>query len=145
MTGFGNMDVLGRTVVEQHIHSTRGVAYSVSPSFRQVLEGWKKPSLLLRDWPGRMLRRTLTLLLKVFERLLKKHICSSIPVTLDPLQFAYRPNRSTDDAISQVVPHSKNGNYLRLLFIDYSSAFNTIVPTKLAVKTLRPRHNLFTL
>ncbi len=30
--------------------------------------------------------------MKVFERLLKKHICSSIPVTLDPLQFAYRPN-----------------------------------------------------
>ncbi len=64
--------------------------------------------------------------MKVFERLLKKHICSSIPATLDPLQFAYRPNRSTEDA--------KNGNYVRLLFIDYSSAFNTIVPTKLAVK-----------
>ncbi len=56
------------------------------------------------------------------------------------LQFAYRPNRSTDDAISQVLHSSlthidrKNGNYVRLLFIDYSSAFNTIVPTKLAVK-----------
>ncbi len=63
----------------------------------------------------------------------------SIPATLDPLQFAYRPNRSTD-AISQVLHSSlthidsKNGNYVRLLFIDYSSAFNTIVPTKLAVK-----------
>ncbi len=78
--------------------------------------------------------------LHLFERLLKKHICSSIPATLDPLQFAYRPNRSTDDAISQVLHSSlthidsKNGNYVRLLFIDYSSAFNTIVPTKLAVK-----------
>ncbi len=78
--------------------------------------------------------------MKVFERLLKKHICSSIPATLDPLQFAYRPNRSTDDAISQVLHSSlthidsKNGNYVRLLFKDYSSAFNTIVPTKLAVK-----------
>ncbi len=78
--------------------------------------------------------------MKVFERLLKKHICSSIPATLDPLQFAYWPNRSTDDAISQVLHSSlthigsKNGNYVRLLFIDYSSAFNTIVPTKLAVK-----------
>ncbi len=76
--------------------------------------------------------------MKVFERLLKKHICSSIPATLDPLQFAYRPNRSTDDAISQhsSLTHidSTNGNYVRLLFIDYSSAFNTIVPTKLAVK-----------
>ncbi len=59
---------------------------------------------------------------------------------MDPLQFAYRPNRSTDDAISQVLHSSlthidsKNVNYVRLLFIDYSSAFNTIVPTKLAVK-----------
>ncbi len=44
--------------------------------------------------------------MKVFERLLKKHICSSIPATLDPLQFAYRPNRSTDDAISQVLHSS---------------------------------------
>ncbi len=64
--------------------------------------------------------------MKVFERLLKKHICSSIPATLDPLQFAYRPNRSTDDAISQVLHSSlthidsKNGNYVRLPFIEYS-------------------------
>ncbi len=81
-----------------------------------------------------------SIIMKVFERLLKNHICSSIPATLDPLQFAYRPNRSTDDAICQVL-HSfvshidrKNGNYVRLLFIYYSSAFNTIVPIKLAVK-----------
>ncbi len=66
--------------------------------------------------------------MKVFERLLKNHICS------------YRPNRSTDDALSHVLHSSlthidsKNGNYVRLLFIDYSSAFNSIVPTKLAVK-----------
>ncbi len=58
--------------------------------------------------------------MKVFERLLKKHICSSIPATLDPLQFAYRPNRSTDDAISQVL-HSS------LTHID--SNVNTYTPT----------------
>ncbi len=81
-----------------------------------------------------------SIVMKVFERLLKNHISSSIPIILDPLQFAYRPNRSTDDAISQVLHFSlthidsKNGNYVRLLFIDYSSAFNTIVPIKLAVK-----------
>ncbi len=81
-----------------------------------------------------------SIVMKVFERLVKSHICSSIPVTLDPLQFAYRPNRSTDDAISHVLHSSlthidsNNGNYVRLLFIDYSSAFNTIVPIKLASK-----------
>ncbi len=95
-----------------------------------------KPSCL-NDYSPVALTSTV---MKVFERLLKNHICSSIPVTLDPLQFAYRPNRSTDNAISHVLHSSlthidsKNGNYVRLLFIDYSSAFNTIVPTKLAVK-----------
>ncbi len=71
--------------------------------------------------------------MKVFERLVKNHICSSIRITLDPLQFGYRPNRSTDDAISQVLHSSlihidsNNGNYVSLLSIDYSSAFK-IVP-----------------
>ncbi len=76
-----------------------------------------------------------SIVMKVFDRLLKNHICSSTPVTLDPLQFAYRPNRSTDDAIPSLTHiDSKNGNYVRLLFIDNSSAFNTTVPIKLAIK-----------
>ncbi len=81
-----------------------------------------------------------SIVMKVFERFVKKHICFSIPVMLDPLQFAYHSNRSTDDAISHVLHSSlthidsKKGNYVRLLFIDYSSAFNTIVPIKFAFK-----------
>ena len=59
-----------------------------------------------------------------------------IPETLDPLQFAYHPNRSTDDAISIALhtalsPLDKRNTYVRMLFIDYSSAFNIIVPMKL--------------
>ncbi len=75
-----------------------------------------------------------SIVMKVFERLVKSYICSSIPVT------CYRPNRSTDDAISHILHSSlthidsSNGNFARLLFIDYSSAFNTIVPIKLASK-----------
>jgi hypothetical protein len=38
--------------------------------------------------------------MKCFERLVMAHINTIIPETLDPLQFAYRPNTSTDDAIS---------------------------------------------
>ncbi len=81
-----------------------------------------------------------SIVMKVFDRLVKSHISSSILVTLDPLQFAYRPNRSTDDAISHILHSSlthidsSNGNFARLLFIDYSSAFNTIVPIKLTSK-----------
>ena len=77
--------------------------------------------------------------MKCFERLVMAHINTNIPETLDPLQFAYRPNRSTDDAIS-IAPNTtlshldKINTYVRMLFIDYSSAFNTIVPSKLFTK-----------
>jgi hypothetical protein len=37
---------------------------------------------------------------KCFERLVMAHINTIIPETLDPIQFAYHPNRSTDDALS---------------------------------------------
>lgn len=62
-----------------------------------------------------------------------------MPATLDPYQFAYRPNRSTEDAISlslhSALSHlDKKNTYVKMLFIDYSAAFNTIVPLKLAVK-----------
>ncbi len=40
------------------------------------------------------------IMMQCFERLVMHHIKSSLPNTLDPFQFAYRPNRSTDDAIS---------------------------------------------
>ena len=74
--------------------------------------------------------------MKCFERLVMAHINTIIPETLDPLQFAYRPNRTTDDAISIALhtapSHLDKGiTYVRMLIINYSSAFNTIVPSKL--------------
>jgi hypothetical protein len=77
--------------------------------------------------------------MKCFERLDMAHINTIISKTLDPLQFAYRPNRCTDDAISiarQIaLSHLvKRNTYVRILFIDYSSEFNTIVPSKLITK-----------
>jgi hypothetical protein len=41
-----------------------------------------------------------SVIMKCFERLVKDHITSNLPDTLDPHQFAYCPNRSTDDAIA---------------------------------------------
>ena len=76
---------------------------------------------------------------KCFERLVMAHINTIIPETLDPLQFAYHSNRSTDDVIS-IALHTalshldKRNTYVRMIFIDYSSAFNTIVPSKLITK-----------
>ena len=77
--------------------------------------------------------------MKCFERLVKDHITSTLPVTLDTLQFQFHPNRSTDDAIAirlhTALSHlDKRNTYVRMLFNDYSSAFNTIVPSKLIIK-----------
>ncbi len=60
------------------------------------------------------------------------HIKDSIDVTVDSHQYAYKKNRSTDDVISSVVhtalTHLESRNsYVRLLFLDFSSAFNTII------------------
>ena len=51
------------------------------------------------------------------------HTNTIIPGTLDPLQFAYRPNRSTDDGISTALHTAlshldKRNIYVRMLFID---------------------------
>ena len=78
-------------------------------------------------------------IMKCFERLVKDHITATLSDTLDPLQFAYRPNRSTDDAIAialhTALPHlDKRNTNVRMLLIDYSSAFNTIVPSKLIIE-----------
>ncbi|KAI5611468.1 gastrula zinc finger protein XlCGF28.1-like [Silurus asotus] len=79
------------------------------------------------------------IVMKCFERLVIRHIKTQLPLSLDPMQFAYRPNRSTDDAISTTVhlalTHLDNKNsYVRMLFIDFSSAFNTIIPQHLIEK-----------
>ncbi len=59
--------------------------------------------------------------------------------SLDPLQFAYRANRSVDDAVNMglyyVLQHlDRRGTYVRILFVDYSSASNTIILNLLLLK-----------
>ncbi|KAI4882201.1 hypothetical protein NFI96_003940, partial [Prochilodus magdalenae] len=76
---------------------------------------------------------------KCFERLILSHIKRSPPSTLDPHQFTYRANRSTDDAVSLAIHTALNhldstNSYVRILFIDFSSAFNTIIPSRLIHK-----------
>ena len=79
-----------------------------------------------------------SVIMKGFERLILAYIKSVIPNTTDPYQFAYRENRSVDDAVCLAldsVKHlDKRNTYARMLFIDYSSAFNTIIPSKLYMK-----------
>ncbi|KAI5616338.1 gastrula zinc finger protein XlCGF28.1-like [Silurus asotus] len=79
------------------------------------------------------------IVMKCFERLVLAHLNYSLPSTLDSHQFAYCSNRSTEDAVSMklnsVLTHLKNKNtYARMLFVNFSSAFNTIIPSKFIAK-----------
>ena len=74
--------------------------------------------------------------MKCLERIVKLKLMSDIGTQQDPLQFAYTRNRSTLDPTVMIahdvlkyldVPNNKaNSRYIRVLFIDFSSAFNTI-------------------
>ena len=75
----------------------------------------------------------LTCAFKCLERIMLKHLLPEIEDNLDPYQFSYRKNKSTEDATllynNIVVEHLENKNaYVRSVFIDFSSAFNTLKP-----------------
>ena len=81
--------------------------------------------------------------MKCFEKLVKDHITSALPDTLDPLQFAYRPIRSTDDAIAIALhtdlTHLDNRTtYVRMLFINWSSAFNMLSSSCMQLRGMPP-------
>ncbi|XP_061643355.1 GRIP1-associated protein 1 isoform X3 [Phyllopteryx taeniolatus] len=80
--------------------------------------------------------------MKSFECLVLDHLKSVTGPLLDPLQFAYRANRSADDAVNMgldfILEHLDSaGTYVRILFVDFSSAFNTIIPELLSSKLLQ--------
>ena len=61
---------------------------------------------------------------------------------LDPYHFAYKHNGSTEDATLTLLHNAythleKPGSFVRILFIDFSSAFNTIQPHLMASKLLK--------
>ncbi len=80
-----------------------------------------------------------SVVMKSFEKLVLAHLKDITGLLLDPLQFAYRANRSVDDAVNMglhyVLQHlDRPGAYVRILFVDFSSAFNTIIPNCLLPK-----------
>ena len=77
--------------------------------------------------------------MKCLEKLVLKHILPVCQPSLDPCQFAYKANRSVEDAIlyftNNLYTHLDfPRSYVRTLFIDFSSAFNTIQPHLLIPK-----------
>ncbi|XP_078126065.1 uncharacterized protein LOC144530383 isoform X3 [Sander vitreus] len=80
-----------------------------------------------------------SVVMKSFERLVLSHLKAITDPLLDPLQFAYRANRSVDDAVNLALHYilrhlDSAGTYARILFVDFSSAFNTIIPALLQEK-----------
>jgi len=78
---------------------------------------------------------------KTLERIVQEHLCRESYDILDNLQFSYQKQRSVEDATltytNLIYEHLEKPNtYARTLFIDFSSAFNTIKPHLLIKKLL---------
>ncbi|KAL0146691.1 hypothetical protein M9458_058031 [Cirrhinus mrigala] len=80
-----------------------------------------------------------SVVMKAFEKLVLAYLKDITGPLLDSFQFAYRANRSVDDAVNMALHYilqhlDRTGNYARILFVDFSSAFNTIMPDLLSDK-----------
>lgn len=76
-----------------------------------------------------------SIVMKSLERIMVSKLRSEVQHLLDPYQFAYNNGRGTDDAlittVHSILKHLENpSGYVRLLFMDFSSAFNCILPQK---------------
>ena len=72
-----------------------------------------------------------SILCKCLERIVKRFLILDLETKLDPLQFAYQRGKGVDDAklyiLNSIIKHlDLPDTYARLLFVDFSSAFNTI-------------------
>ena len=82
-----------------------------------------------------------SLVMKSFEKIVKCLLLLRVGEALDPRQFAYRARRGVEDAqitlLNLLYSHLDGpGTHARLLFLDFSSAFNTIQPHVLVSKLL---------
>ena len=83
--------------------------------------------------------------MKSLERFVLSFLESTISHLTDPLQFAYSKGKNTEDAmfltVNRTYSHldqSKSGNLsARLMYFDFSSAFNTIQPHLSAEKLIK--------
>ena len=69
-----------------------------------------------------------SVVMKFFEKIVPHHLLDLTKGMQDPLQFAYKPNRSIEDAIltplhNTFLHPSNPKSYVRILFADFYSAF----------------------
>ena len=77
----------------------------------------------------------------VLERIVLQKLLPQTQAFLDQNQYAYKSNRSTSDATLALLHHcyehlEQTNSFVRILFIDFSSAFNTTQPHLMARKLL---------
>ena len=77
-----------------------------------------------------------SIVMKSLERIIVGKLSEKVECLLDPHQFSYNRGRGTDDALNStthlILKHlDKTSQYARLMFMDFSSAFNTILPQTL--------------
>ncbi|KAI4890788.1 hypothetical protein NFI96_000034 [Prochilodus magdalenae] len=111
-----------------------GVMYTNKGLWAAVAHGWSVSSSSL---PCRQQTEHVTM-----ERLLLNHLRPQVHHAEDPLQFAYREKVGVEDAILYLLhrTHShldKGGGAVRVMFFDFSSAFNTIQPLLLRDKLMK--------
>ncbi|TKS65807.1 putative RNA-directed DNA polymerase from transposon BS [Collichthys lucidus] len=78
-------------------------------------------------------------LMKTMERIILQHLRPLVGAQLDPLQFADQPGIGVEDAVIYLLHRSllhleDSRSTVRVMFFDFSSAFNTIQPSLLRVK-----------
>uniref|UniRef100_A0A3B1JXG3 Reverse transcriptase domain-containing protein n=1 Tax=Astyanax mexicanus TaxID=7994 RepID=A0A3B1JXG3_ASTMX len=81
-------------------------------------------------------------IMKTMERLLLPLLRPQVQHALDPLQFAYREKIGVEDAVIYLLHRTyshldKASSALRIMFFDFSSAFNTIQPPLLRDKLVK--------
>ena len=84
--------------------------------------------------------------MKSLERIVIQQLTKSVEDKLDIFQFAYKRNRSTEDAVVTLIHFilkhlDKPKCTARALFLDFTSAFNTIQPELLLAKMIQMEIN----
>ena len=134
-------DGLRGRVLKENIHELKGILLEL---FQYLLDSltmpsaWKMSCIVpLPKKPGatelkdfRPIALT-SILGKCFERVIARQITGSVSNCFDHLQFAYKSQRGTDDAtVSLVNTLTKHiqvpTHFARVLFIDFTSAFNSM-------------------
>ncbi len=72
-----------------------------------------------------------SILCKTMERVLVDHLTTTVASVLDALQFAYKSDRGTDDAVLTLLDSVSKQlalpkGYARVLFVDFSAASNSM-------------------